>query len=66
MPVHSVPFGVVRALCETLDVDVNETAKIVVEPDGIQVTVHRLNEEGFRYAVGKEVATVTTTIAIDR
>lgn len=46
--------------------DTSDVQSIQIESGGITVVELRNDEQGHRYAVGDDVATVTTLIAIDR
>ena len=62
----SIPFEAVAAFVEALGADLNETASVEITPNRVTVTEFRRNEEGKRFAVGNEAATVVTDIRIER
>lgn len=65
----SVPYAQVAEFAEQVlgVADASEIASIEIGDGGpvITVTEYRTDEDGRRYAVGDDVATVTTQISID-
>lgn len=64
----SIPYAQLAEFVESaLGVaDTKDVASIEITGGGITVVELRNDEQGSRYAVGDDVATVTTLIAIDR